>query len=149
MDNPPFKTQGIYVRRINPEIELTNYKSSKLDQIWKVATGRKEGDYYTIINFKEKLDLSKGLITTPIKYYNAGYSLMEGELLDLVDYFKKKPSSYCEYKNVFYRDSYVRFEEDSLIYTCVFDKDLFTLEIVNRDIGKSAPKARFRYIPWI
>ena len=39
---PPFRTDGIYVRKTNPETDLTNYSPpTKLTSIWKLAIGEK------------------------------------------------------------------------------------------------------------
>ena len=54
----PFKTKGIYARKINPEKELTNYKPTKLGSMWKAAIGEKEEAFYEIIWFSENYRFS-------------------------------------------------------------------------------------------
>lgn len=144
---PAFKTKGVYARRIDPNKDLINYKSTKLDQMWNIAIGRKEGYFYTIISFTENLDFSKGLINTPILGYGAHYSIMVGELFELVDHHKNRGYSSCEYKDIFYRGSIVKFGTEGLLFSGYLQDDFLRIDINNT--ADYSANMKFRYIPWI
>jgi len=142
----PFKTKGIYARKISPEKELTNYKPTKLDSMWKAAIGEKEEAFYEIICFSENYRFPED--DSKEKEFCADYSNMNGEIFGLADWQKNRGCTYAEYKNVVYDENRFEFGDGNTSFSGRFYDDILYLRITNKETGKSISK-KLRYIPWI
>jgi hypothetical protein len=142
----PFKTKGIYARKINPEKELTNYKPTKLGSMWKAAVGEKDNAFYEIVWFSEIYSFTED--DSNEKKFCADYSNMTGEIFGLADWQKNRGFSYAKYKNVVYDESQFEFgDEHTTFFGSSFD-DFLYLRILNKKTGESISE-KLRYIPWI
>lgn len=142
----PFKTQGIYARRINSEKELNSFKPTKFESIWKAAIGEKEELIYKIIWFSEIP--SNPLEASRTKQYCADYANRIGEIFELADWLKTRGSSYAEYQNIFFDEKKFEFGNDKLSFIGGDHDDILYLIIKNKITGESV-KEQLRYIPWI
>ena len=142
----PFKTKGIYARKINPEKEFINYKPTKLGNMWKVAIGEKEEPIYEIIWFSEKYSIS--INDNEEKQYCADYSKMIGEILGLADWHKKRSCRHAEYIDVFIDEKYFEFGDDDLLFSGNISDDILYLTITNIKTEEFVSEI-LRYIPWI
>lgn len=146
MLKPPFKTKGIYVRRIDPEKDIKNYKSTKLNKMWQIASGRKNEHFYEIIWFAENYSLEAE--SSDKKKYCADFSIMNGELLDLVDWQKDRGFSYADFENVQYDEKHFRFENETIAFSGSENRNFLFVIIESKETGESFRK-QLRYIPWI
>lgn len=140
----PFKTKGIYARKINPEKELENYKPTKLGSLWKATIGEKEEAFYEIVWFAEDYQYFE----KKEKKYCADYSNMTGEIFDLADWQKNRGSSYAKYKNVIFDGYKFEFGDKEVVFSGYINDDLLYLTITNPKTKESISK-KLRYIPWI
>jgi hypothetical protein len=79
MEQPPFKLDGIYARKLDPNKDLINYKHSRVESIWQAALGKKEEPFYEILWFSRKWDLKNQKISS----YRVAHAIMTGEIFDL------------------------------------------------------------------
>lgn len=142
----PFKTEGIYARKINPEKELTNFKSTRFGSMWKAAIGKKEEAFYEIIWFSENDSLTNEV--SEENKYCAGYSCMSGEIFRLADWHKNRGCVYAKYKNVVFDEKRVEFSDGNVEFKGFFKNDIFSLFITDRDSLEDFIE-KYRYIPWI
>jgi len=145
MLQPPFKTKGIYARKINPDKELTNYKPTKLGSIWKAAIGDKEEAFYEIIWFSEIYNFNDS--SSEEKQYCADYSNMTGEIFGLSDFHKNRGSNCAEYKNVKFDEKRFEFGNETVLFSGSFVEDFLYLHIKNIITGESLSE-KLRYVPW-
>ena len=144
--NPPFKTKGIYARKLNPKKELNNYKPTKLGSLWKAAIGEKEEAFYEIIWFSENYSFNQNDLEE--KKYCADYTNMNGEIFDLVDWHKGRGCFYSEYKDVIFNDYSFEFGDNDVSYTGSIHDDILYLKITDKETGDSISE-KLRYLPWI
>jgi hypothetical protein len=154
--NTPFKTKGIYIRKVDADKELSNYKPTKLGSIWKAAIGEKEGSFYRFLLFSKvyKSPFSENYKSSKdydeekeycVEYSNA--HIVE-EILEFVDRQKKTYSSNPTYKNVVFENNKFEFgDERAAFYGFIYD-DILQLRISLKEKGGLICE-EYRYIPWI
>lgn len=106
----PFKTHGVYARKLDPYTEMENYSSTKLDRIWKVATNQTEGYHYQLLWIYKPRDKDRSESDSE---YFVGMCIMAGELLKLVDMHKTR-SPERDYKTLTYTDNGIKFRNDRI-----------------------------------
>lgn len=150
MGKPPIKLEGVYARKMDPEKEIINYKSTKIKKMLSIASGGKNENFYEVLYFSENYTATR---TSGETVYCAKYSTMQGEIFDLTDRNKGKGCSAIlgKNKNVSFDDREFEFEsEHNLFHGIVspFHKgDILTLYIHSKESDKMYKK-RLRYIPW-
>lgn len=141
--NLPFRTDGVYVTKINPEEEFPDHKPTKLGSMWKIAQGKREFDYYRILYFKEKFI---SLNNTYPKIYEADFKTMEGELIMIVD--SCKLSIYKSFENIEISNSGFSMSNEKLSISGNFTTPLVQVSI-NIKSSDETENFKMRFIPWI
>jgi hypothetical protein len=145
---PPFRTDGIYVRKTNPETDLINYTPpTKLGSIWKIAIGENNDPIYDLIRFVKEVDYDSN------GNKSIGFSVdcicISGELLDLVDRYKGRKISGSNYINLSYIYDKVLFENNDrsvrFIGECI--ENLINFDIRHSN-NKDVHQQTYRFIPW-
>lgn len=144
--NTPFKTKGIYARKMNPEKELTNYKPTKLGSMWKAAIGEKEEAFYEIIWFRENYRFIND--DSKEKEFCADYSNMTGEIFGLADRQKNHGCRNAKYKNVLFDENGFEFGDENATFSGSCYDDILYLSIRIQETGELI-SLELRYIPWI
>lgn len=146
-ENSTFKLNGIYARKIDPKKELTNYNPTKLGSIWKAASGKKEKEFYEIIQFikihnpKYKFENTTNICVD--------YSNMYGDIFELTDGRKSKGcSKYSKYKNLELDTDRFKFGNETINFSGVINEDLLYLYINHNETGDTISHV-LRFIPWI
>lgn len=144
----PFKTNGVYVYKLNPEIDLLNYKqTTKIGLMWKTAKGERDiKDFFHILNFFPELsdhDYNK------IIGYDVRFDTTCGDIFEIVDKYKeiylyRKP---CD--NLCIMDSKVTFRRDSIEYYGSFIDDFIFLKVKMQDSTLKERTLKMRFIPWL
>lgn len=139
----PFRIDGVYVKKINPEEEFSNYKPTKLKSMWKIAQGKKEYDYYRILYFKEKYVSPNEKKTIE---YEADLTTMHGELIMIVD--SSRSSTYRSFDFVEIHDDGFSMSNDEIYVSGNFKKPLVRVSIYIKNSGETE-NFTMRFIPWL
>ena len=140
---PPFKIEGIYARKMNPEKELVNYKQTKLGNIFNAAIGKKEEAFYSIVSFKELYQKFTFKDDSKEKQFCAEYTFSTGEIFSLADWFKRRHMS-DDYKDVIFDNVRCKFVHNKIPFYCYFPND----DILKLKIGDMGDEY-LRYVPFI
>jgi len=140
----PFKINGIYAIKINPEEKFSNYKPTKLGNMWKAAIGDKEEACYEVLSFTKNYNYSKD--NSEENEYCADYSNIMGEIFSIAD----SPRNYhcAKYINVEFNENSFVFGDDKLSFSGRFFEDTLRLHIKNIKTGETISQ-KLRFIPEI
>jgi len=161
MIKPPFKTEGIYARIMNPEKELwherrltplemvsgqkikpdeklVNYKQTKLGNIFNAAIGKKEEVFYRIICFKEIHNKTE---EKQFGVYNF-WCCADNDVFGLADRYTGQYTT-SNFKNVIFDRNSCKFFDKEIPFYCYFrsDGDILKLKIGDMDYQY------LRYVP--
>ena len=171
MSKLPFKTGGIYARKVDPKGEFKDYKETKLSNMWKIANGRESSPLcFHIIFFKKQKN--RHLLVENLQSVDGNIDervwcacekfVSGGDIFSHADSDRRFSYS-SEYNKLIKIDNmsviYRPDNDNQHVYsTCVkkfsnpddeTGEDSFDLEWENEATGEQTSYSNFRFVPWI
>jgi hypothetical protein len=171
MSKLPFKTGGIYARKVDPKVEFKDYKETKLSNMWKIANGMEASPLcFHIIFFKKRKNrhlLGENLQSVDGNINERVWCACEkfvsgGDIFSHADSDRRFSYS-SEYNKLIKIDNmsvmYRPDNDNQHVYsTCVKNfsnlddetgEDSFDLEWKNESTGEQTSYSNFRFVPSI
>lgn len=146
--NPPFKPNGIYIRKLDPQKDYEGYKkTTKVVNIWNAVKGTPEKpDYESIWFYKKRLKGRKWHTDdqgNTIFYFNS--SLTTGEVFELADWLPTRHWDNTEYEIESYDEESFEIAQDHILIRGTIWADILQLSISNLKTGESLTN-KFRFV---
>lgn len=144
MAREPYKTYGIYYRKMNPKTELENYDTSIVAKMGRLF-GSKTESYYQVVRFATKYEFGSNYEITK-EYTVAVVNFHYGNIEKLAKWLKQKDGNDTEMYNLKCTELTATFENDLTNFVCQFNDNGLTLETIPKSTGKSKGKEYYKFL---